>query len=142
MEQKPFATPFHDDLIELLRTYYFIGGMPEAVAVYAESKNPGQVRVVHNDILASYELDFAKHASPADISRLSRIWQSIPRHLAKENRRFLFSAVHPSARSREYERALQWLKDAALIHFCHAIEKVELPLIGFTIPGAFFCPGT
>jgi hypothetical protein len=111
--------------------------MPEAVSVYLETKDPRRVREVHDEILSSYELDFAKHASHADIPKISQIWHSVPRHLSKENRRFIFSAVHPSARSRDYENALVWLKDAGIIRLCHAIEKIETPLEGFSLPGIF-----
>ena len=100
---EPFAEPFHNDLIELLRTYYVVGGMPEAVAHYAETKSFEGVRTIHAEILQSYELDFAKHAPASDIPKLSLLWHSIPRHLSQENKRFLFSAVRKGARGRDYE---------------------------------------
>lgn len=134
---EPFAESFHNDLIDLLRIYYLVGGMPEAVAHYAETKDFNGVRTIQGEILQSYELDFAKHAPTTDIPKLSLLWSSIPRHLSEENKRFLFSAVRKGARGRDYENALRWLNDAGLIHQAHAVEKVGTPLAGYKDSGIF-----
>jgi uncharacterized protein len=105
--------------------------MPEAVARYAETGSLAQARQVLENILALYRLDFAKHAPKEDIAKLSIIWDSIPAHLSRENKKFIFSSLAHSARSRTFETALEWLADAGLIHRAYAIDNVELPLAGF-----------
>ena len=125
---RPYAEPFHEELIDLLHQYYFVGGMPEAVKCYAEKRNPEEVRQIHREVIDSYVLDFAKHAPTSDIPKLSLIWNSLPAHLARENRKFIFRAVKKGARAREYENALGWLEDAGLIHRSCAVQKSQFPL--------------
>ncbi len=127
-EPEPLPEAIHSDLNELLRTYYFVGGMPEAVRSYAEAGDARIIRQIQSEILDSYSLDFAKQAPTTDIPKLGLIWDSIPRHLAKENKKFMFSSVRKGARSREYENALRWLRDAGLVHFCYAISTSRSPL--------------
>jgi len=127
-EPEPLPDAIHSDLIDLLRTYYFTGGMPEAVGNHAETGNAMITRQIQNEILDSYVLDFAKHAPATDIRKLGLIWDSIPRHLAKENKKFIFSAVKKGARAREYENALRWLQDAGLVHLSHAVSASRPPL--------------
>ena len=124
----PLEASFHDELIGWLGIYYGIGGMPEAVREYSTTKSLEEVRKIQNEIIHSYELDFAKHAPRADVPKLSLIWDSIPAHLSRENKRFVFSAVRPGARAREYEQALLWLQDAGLIYRAQAVETAHLPL--------------
>ncbi len=106
-EPQPLPEAIHSDMVNLLRTYYFVGGMPEAVRVYAESGDARITRQIQNEVLDSYLLDFAKHAPATDIPKLGLIWDSIPKHLAKENKKFMFSAVKKGARARGYENALK-----------------------------------
>ncbi len=127
-ELEPLPDAIHADLVDLLRKYYFAGGMPEAVRHFAETGDLRETREIHREILDSYVLDFAKHAPSADIPKLGLIWDSVPRHLAKENKKFIFSAVRKGARAREYENALRWLRDAGLVHFCHAVSTSRSPL--------------
>ena len=124
----PLPGAFHSDLVGLLREYYYVGGMPEAVKTFADFRDPAATREIQRDILDSYLLDFAKHAPAPDIPKLSLIWDSIPRHLAKETRKFMFSAVRKGARAREFENALHWLRDAGLVNFCHAVSTARAPL--------------
>src|SRR3990167_10743649 len=102
--------------------------MPEAVANYIQTNNFEEVRQIHKDILRTYELDFAKHATPAEAAKISLIWDSIPSQLSKENKKFIYSAVRESARAREYESAIQWLVDARLILKSYCISKPGIPL--------------
>ena len=127
-EPEPLPEAIHSDLISLLRTYYFVGGMPEAVRNYAEAGDARSTRQIQSEILDSYLLDFAKHAPATDIPKLGLIWDSIPKHLAKENKKFMFSTVKKGARAREYENALKWLQDAGLVHFCYAVSSSRSPL--------------
>lgn len=124
----PYPEPFHQELIDLLHQYYFVGGMPEAVKCYAEKHNPEEVRQIQREVIDSYVLDFAKHAPTSDIPKLSLIWDSLPAHLARENRKFIFSALKKGARAREYENALVWLEDAGLVHRASAVQKSQFPL--------------
>jgi uncharacterized protein len=124
----PLAEAFHTRLIDLLRHYYFVGGMPEVVKCFTETEDGPETRKIQNEIIKSYVLDFAKHAPTADIPKLSLIWESIPKHLARENKKFTFSAVKKGARARQYENALGWLADAGLIHQARAVQTNKYPL--------------
>ena len=136
-EAEPLPDAFHEDLVGLLRKYLYVGGMPEAVHTYARSASTRATREVQRAILDAYVLDFAKHAPSTDIPKLGMIWDSLPRHLAKENKKFMFSTVRGGARSREYENALRWLQDAGLVHLCHAVSVGRLPLLHYAEPDVF-----
>lgn len=125
---EPLPEPFHNMLNEFLRIYYFTGGMPEAVLTYIQTKDFNAVRNIHHDILKSYDLDFAKHATKTLSMRISEVWQAIPNQLAKENKKFVYSLVRRSARAREYEEAIQWLNAAGLIHKIYNISAPKMPL--------------
>ncbi|MBU1698885.1 MAG: AAA family ATPase [Candidatus Eisenbacteria bacterium] len=141
LEEKTDLTPlpeiFHNDLLDLLRRFYFVGGMPEAVQLYCDGGDMDSVRQVQRNILDAYTLDFAKHAPAHDIPKLSQIWESIPSQLARENRKFVFSAVHPSARARDYEDAIIWLENAGLIQRAFCVEAPKHPLKGCADPRSF-----
>lgn len=130
-------TLFHFELIKLLKTYFYIGGMPEAVYQYIQTQDFQAVRQIHGDILRAYELDFAKHAPAQEIHRISTIWQAIPGQLAKENKKFVYSILKESARGREYENAIRWLIDADLILNCTQISKPQAPLSHYLAHQAF-----
>jgi predicted AAA+ superfamily ATPase len=134
---EPLPDPFHVELTGHLRRYYFVGGMPEAVAQYVKDQNFTEIRTIHREIMGSYIRDFAKHAPHADIPRLLHIWDAIPSQLAQENKKFVFAQVRPGARARDYESALRWLQNAGLIHRALAIQKPELPLAGRADPQHF-----
>lgn len=134
---EPLPEPFHNDLLEWLRIYYFVGGMPEVVSHYSMEKDLNAVRTIQKEILTAYALDFAKHAQASDALKITRIWESIPGQLAKENKKFVFSALSKSARAREYESAIQWLKDAGLVHLSRNVSVPKLPLAGHCDNNAF-----
>lgn len=134
---EPLPQPFHEELVALLRQYYFTGGMPEAVRYYAETRSIADVRSIQKEIINSYVLDFAKHAQVSDIQKLSLIWDSIPFQLARENRKFLFSALKKSSRARDYEAAILWLEDAGLILRCFRVSKPGHPLKGYADRSSF-----
>lgn len=113
--------------VELLRQYYFAGGMPEAVVEFIESRTPERVRKIQLDILAAYDADIAKHAG-ADTIKARMIFESIPSQLAKENKKFIFGALKKGARAAEYENAIQWLSDAGLVYKVPRLSKVAIPL--------------
>ncbi len=114
--------------IDLLRQYYYVGGMPEAVASYIEGKGLNAVRKIHKDILSGYRRDFSKHAPKNEVSRIELVWDSLPSHLAKENKKFIYGAVRKGARAKDFEVAITWLKDAGLIYKVHRVSKIEYPL--------------
>jgi len=133
----PLTEAFHIHLIDLLRRYYFVGGMPEAVKHFAETGNGWETRKTQGEIIKSFVLDFAKHAPATDIPKLTRIWDSIPKHLARENKKFVFSAVKKGARGRAYENALTWLEDAGLIYRANAVASAKQPLRHYADTGCF-----
>ena len=119
---------FHEKLIEKLKMYFIIGGMPEAVKVYTQDKDIKLVDNVLSSILESYELDFGKHAPIVDVPKIRLIWNSLPSQLARENKKFLYSLIKQGARAREYENALNWLKNADIVKKVSRITKPNLPL--------------
>lgn len=121
---------------EILRQYYFVGGMPEAVAEFIETKNPESVRQIQNDIILAYETDIAKHAGK-DTQKARMVFQSIPSQLARENKKFIFGAIKKGARAGEYENAIQWLVDAGLIYKVNRLKKVSIPLNFYIEKDAF-----
>lgn len=135
IEQIPDA--FFNPLEEKLKMYYVIGGMPEAVQVWIEDGDIKEVDRVLSDILDSYENDFGKHAPVIDVPKIRLIWESLPSQLARENKKFLYSAVKPGARAREYENALNWLKNANLVSKVNRITKPGLPVSAYDDLDAF-----
>jgi hypothetical protein len=126
--EEPVPGLFHDRLLELLKYYLIVGGMPEAVAAYADGADLASVRLIQEGLLKAYAFDFAKHAEASDIPKLHSIWESIPTWLSRENKRFKASDLGTSARMREYERALGWLVGAGLVRKVHRVGTPRLPL--------------
>lgn len=124
------------EYIGLLRQYYFVGGMPEAVKEFIDSGNIEKVRKIQLDLLAAYEADIAKHAG-SETQRARMVLQSIPSQLAKENKKFIFGAVKKGARAAEFENAIQWLVDAGLVYKVCRLTKVEMPLKFYLETDAF-----
>ena len=112
----------------LLRKYLYVGGMPEAVAEFAKTGDYASVRRVQSDILRSYDADFVKHAPPELLGKIRLLWQNVPAQLAKENKKFVYTALKAGARAREYETALQWLHDAGMIRQVFRVSPPRLPL--------------
>ncbi|MBD5434574.1 MAG: ATP-binding protein [Treponema sp.] len=119
---------FSPQLTELLRQYYFTGGMPEVVLTYIETQELQKVRQKQKDILVGYERDFSKHVPEKDIPKIRLVWRSVPSQLAKENKKFIYGALKKGGRAKEFENAIQWLEDAGLIHKICRVSKMELPL--------------
>ncbi|HPI40888.1 MAG TPA: ATP-binding protein [Pseudobdellovibrionaceae bacterium] len=134
---EPIPDPLHEKLIGLLRIYYVIGGMPEVVAEYLTNKDFNVVRDIQNEILTSYENDFSKYTEPDLTSKIRRTWTAIPSALSKENKKFQYSEIIKGARARAYESSIDWLTHAGLIYKVNCIEKVGLPLEGYSINEIF-----
>lgn len=128
---------FKEKFTDALRLYYFVGGMPEAVATYVETKEFDEVREVQNDLIFSYEHDFSKYASAQEAERIRQIWKSVPSQLARENKKFVYNAVKEGGRARVYESAIQWLVDAGLLTKVSRITKPGLPLSSYEDLAAF-----
>lgn len=120
-------SPHHNTLIEYLRQYYFVGGMPEAVLTWLNTHDTNATRNVQRSILSTYNRDFGKHTK-TEAERIRMVWNSIPSQLAKENKKFVFGVVKQGARAAEYEKAIQWLVDAGLIYKVCRISKPKEPL--------------
>lgn len=125
------------DFIKYLRIYYFVGGMPESVLKYIETRDTMSVREVQNNILAIYRSDMSKHTTPQEVVRITQVWQSIPSQLARENKKFIYGAIKSGARAREFELAIQWLQDAGLVIRVNRASKPNLPLKFYEDSSAF-----
>lgn len=134
---EPILPNLHEKLLMHFKEYLFVGGMPEAVAEYAGSQNVTKVREIQTAILNAYSLDFAKHAPPDQIMKINQVWKSIPGQLAKENKKFIYSAIREGARAKEFEVALQWLVEAGLIHRVPLISTPKIPLSAYADMNAF-----
>lgn len=119
---------YAEPMERLLKTYYVVGGMPEAVLEYSSSRDYAMVMKIQDEILSDYADDFSKHAPISEIEKLRLIWESIPKQLAKENNKFVFSHVKKGKRSNELEAALQWLRNSGLVHILKLVQNVEIPL--------------
>ena len=128
---------FHEKLVDLLRLYYFIGGMPEVVSNYIENKDLEIVRTIQQKIIIGYENDFAKHAPNEIVPKIRLVWNSIISQLAKENRKFVYGQIKKGARAKDFETAINWLVDAGLVLKVNRIEKPTLPLNAYSDYDAF-----
>jgi predicted AAA+ superfamily ATPase len=127
----PMIAGLAGKLIEFLKKYFFIGGMPEAVLSYASREDYDAVREIQLVIAANYNADFSKHINPSDIPKARLIWESIPAQLARENKKFLYKDVKPGARAREYENALNWLVNSGLVYQVYRANFPGLPLASY-----------
>lgn len=129
--------PFHNLLIDLLKTYLVTGGMPEVVNNYLKEGNILQTRMVQQQIINDYIRDFSKHAPSSVVPKIWEIFNIIPTELAKENKKFLFSMLKKGARASEYEDALLWLEDAGVATRVHRVETIKMPLSSYEEKDAF-----
>lgn len=122
------AASFAEKYIELLRQYYYVGGMPEAVEAFVTRHDLNEVRTIQQNILTAYGADMSKHASKTEAVRISQVFQSLPSQLAKENRKFIYGVAKPGARAADFEMAIQWLIDAGIVYRIPRVNKVASPL--------------
>lgn len=128
---------FKNKVIELLKIYFIVGGMPEVVFNYTQNKNILETREIQNKILASYEQDFSKHAPNNIVPRIKMLWNSIPSQLAKENKKFIYGLIRQGSRAKDYELALSWLIDCGLIYKVTRVNKPGIPLKHYEDISAF-----
>lgn len=127
----PLPAPLHEKVLQYLKLYFYIGGMPEVVAEYAKQEKLSIVREIQLEILNAYEHDFSKHAPPNELMNITTVWKQVHRQLAKENKKFVFSAIRKSARGRDYEEAIEWLTNAGLIYKNYLVESPKFPLSAY-----------
>ena len=122
---------------ERLRQYYFVGGMPAAVLAFVNDGDLNKVRTIQKSIIEAYERDFSKHAPAIEAPRIRMVWHSIPSQLSKENRKFIYGMIKEGARAKDFELAIEWLKDAGLIYKVNRCKKAQLPLAAYEDFSAF-----
>ncbi len=128
---------FKSKFIQYLRIYYYVGGMPESVLSYKEKNDFREVRSIQKRLLIAYENDFSKHVPYEIVPRIRMLWNTIPAQLAKENKKFIYKAVKPGSRAKDYELALSWLVDCGLVHKVTRVSKPGIPLKSYEDYGAF-----
>ncbi len=119
---------FHTKYLNLLRQYYYVGGMPEVVADYAQRRDLSSVRQKQAEILAAYRRDISKHTSETESVLIGQVLNSIPSQLAKENKKFIYSVIKKGARAAKYELAIQWLIDAGIVQKVSRVNAIRMPL--------------
>ena len=128
---------FNQKYIQLLKEYYFVGGMPEAVSFYVQKENFEGVRLIQQNILMAYEQDFSKHAPSEIIPKIRMIWNAIVSQLSKENKKFIYGILKEGARAKDYELALSWLEDYGLVKKVFRNKKASLPISSYLDLQAF-----
>lgn len=136
-KQWELLSSFEADLQGMLRQYFFVGGMPEAVKSFAEDGDMQTVRDIQKNILDAYDKDFSKHVPIAEVPRLRMVWNSICGQLSKENKKFIFGLLKEGARAKSFELAIEWLKDAGLVYKVNRTKKGLLPLSAYEDFSAF-----
>jgi hypothetical protein len=137
VSETPIEEAFHDRFRELLHQYVVVGGMPEVVTTFMNTKQIGKVLAVQRRIVDEYKSDMVKYAATADKSRIRECFESIPAQLAREYKKFSYTVVRPGGRGRDYAGSLQWIEDAGIIRRCYNTRITELPLDGQRIPNEF-----
>lgn len=139
LDNKDFelANTFKQDYVELLKYYFYVGGMPEVVSNFSKNKDFNEARDIQTRILTAYEQDFSKHAPFETVPRIRMLWNSIPSQLTKENKKFLYGLIKEGSRAKDYEMAMLWLTDCGLIHKVHRVTAPSLPLKAYEDLKAF-----
>jgi predicted AAA+ superfamily ATPase len=132
-----YLPSFAEKFKEFLRYYFYIGGMPEVVSVFAQDRDWKKARKIQDDILKNYQNDFSKHAPKEILPRINMVWENIPAQLAKENKKFIYGIIKEGARAKDFELAIQWLVDAGLLHKIYSVTKPALPLVAYQYLSAF-----
>ena len=131
------ATMFRQDYVDLLKYYYYVGGMPEVVQSFVDNRDFNEAREIQERILAAYEQDFSKHAPNEVVTRIRMLWNSIPAQLTKENKKFIYGIIKEGARAKDYETALMWLTDCGLVHKVYRVTAPSIPLKAYEDLKAF-----
>ena len=130
-------TTFRDKFISYLRTYFYVGGMPEPVSKFINGGDFAAARKAQIEILTSYQEDFPKHIPVEILPQILKVWDSIPAQLARENKKFIYSEIQKGAKAKTYEDAITWLARSGLIYRVDRIAKPAIPLKSYANTGAF-----
>lgn len=136
-KETTLMTSFRDKYADWLKKYYYIGGMPEVVSYFIQTKDFSEVRYLQKRILEMYESDFSKHTTENELPRIRMVWNSIPMQLAKENKKFFFGKIKEGARAKDFELAIEWLQDCGLIKKVYNVSKPAMPLKAYVEFSAF-----
>lgn len=136
-QETPVPEALHQRFRELLLQYVVIGGMPAAVQLFVDTKQPGAVLQLQRDIVRAYEDDMIKYAAKKDKGQIAECFRSIPKQLAKENKKFQYSVVKKGSTAAKYAGSLQWIEDARIISRCYNLTLPELPLDSNAIEDVF-----
>jgi predicted AAA+ superfamily ATPase len=117
---------------EKLKQYFYVGGMPEAVKTYAKTNDLTLARQIQENILSNYKEDFFKHVKSSGIRKVRRLWDSIPVHLAKEKKKFVYKELKQGGRAAEFENALDWLINTGLVYKVSNTQEAKIPLIAYS----------
>ena len=134
---KRFVSDMRERAIQLLKSYYYIGGMPEVVAGFAEDQDYAAARRLQESLLHQYEEDFSKHVPAKDLAKVRLVWNAVPVQLAKENRKFFFGRVKEGARLKDLEDAIDWLVSYGLVYKVNKVSKPAVPLKSYAEVGVF-----
>lgn len=137
VDETPVATAIHNRMRQLLLEYVIVGGMPRAVSTFLDTHDVNRMIVVQRGIVDDYKSDMVKYARSEDRSRIRECFDSIPRQLARDNKKFTYSVVRKGGRSKEYTGCLQWIEDAGIVRRCHNLMITELPLGGNALQDSF-----
>lgn len=136
-EETPVPTALHNLMRKEMLQYTVVGGMPDAVQTFIDTRQMDKVLQIQRDIIRSYEDDMVKYADRKDKASIRQCFQSIPKQLSKENKKFQYSVVKKGATASKYEGSLQWIEDAGIIARCYNLSLPELPLDGNALADVF-----
>ena len=137
IDETPVPQALHQKMHQLLLQYTVVGGMPEAVKTFVLTKQMNSVLAVQRDIVYSYEDDMVKYAEDHDKPLIKECFQSIPKQLSKENKKFQYSLVKKRGTASKFQGSLQWIEDAGIVSRCYNLDLPELPLDGNAIRETF-----
>ncbi len=128
---------FKERIIDLLRRYCYVGGMPKAVLSFSQEQDYNLVRKIQRNILSDYESDFSKHIPPEQVERTRLLWNAIPSQLVKENKKCMYGKIKQGARAKDFEIALNWLIDSGLVHKVSRVTEPNMPLKAYEDVSAY-----
>ena len=128
VQEWDMVATFHDELLQMLRIYMYVGGMPEVVKQWVDNQDFFAVREKQQNILRSYVADFSKHIPDDQVPRVNMVWDSLPAQLAKENKKFIYGIIRDGARAKDFELAIMWLYNCGLVLKSHRVKVPSMPL--------------
>lgn len=136
-QEKPVPEALHQRFRQLILQYTVVGGMPAVVSIFQQNHDLGRVLTGQRYIISEYEDDMVKYANEADKAKIRECFESIPKQLSKENKKFQYSVIRKNSKASQYQGSLQWIEDAGITNRCYNLNITELPLDGNSIPEVF-----